>query len=155
MPLTSNSDLVYNSFHSGLMAGYFPLVASGVNVVLIKNTYLSVANPDNGYKTLKDIEAFESSGTGYTASGQALASKNIWQDDYADLAIFDAADTTWPSSTLTSSGAALYLGEIGKTISANCPLIAFFSFGGDKSSSNGAFQLSYNSSGILNLGNCA
>lgn len=153
MPQVANSDFLYNSFISGLMTGVFNLPSNNINAVLVKKEYLAVANPNDGYKTLADILTYEATGTGYTSSGQALTNDNVWQDDYVALdgARYDSTDPSWPTSTVTASGIVLVkLGTLAN--GTDSPLIGFWSFGGDKSSSAGAFTVTVHASGWIELG---
>jgi hypothetical protein len=130
------------------MNGVFNLTSNTIHAILVKDTYAPVAleTARDGYKTLQDLLPYEAAGTGYTSSGKALASKNVWQDDYADLSRFDSTDVTWSTSTVTASGAALLkLGTLAN--GSDSPVIAFYTFGGNKSSSAGDFTLQVHASG--------
>jgi hypothetical protein len=88
----------------------------------------------------------EVSGTGYTAGGATLASKT--NTETTRVTTFDAADTTWTSSTITARGAVVYYASGTASTSL---LIAFIDFGADKSSDNGTFQITWNASGIFTV----
>ena len=150
MPANATGDFVYSSFVSGLMTGGFNLASNNINMILVTSSYAPTSNPNDGYKTLANVLSVEATGTGYSSSGQALTSKNVWQDDYADLARFDADDVTWSSSTITASGAILLkLGTLAN--GSDSPLIAFYSFGANKSSSAGAFTVAAHASGYYEI----
>ena len=100
------------------------------------------------YEFIDDVSANEVSGTGYTSGGAALASKAVTVDDTDDEGVFDAADTTWSTSTITARYAVLYK-DTGTP--STSPIICIIDFGSDKSSSAGNFTISWNAEGILNL----
>lgn len=91
----------------------------------------------------------EVSGTGYTAGGATLGSQAVTQDDTDNEGVFDAADVTWSNSTITARGAVLYKST---GTASTSPLIAYFDFTEDKSSSSGDFTISWNAEGIINIG---
>ena len=82
----------------------------------------------------------EVSGTGYTATGQAIASNGVTLS--GTTAFVDFADETWTSATITARGALIYNtttdGGSGTT-DAVCAL----DFGGDKTSTNGDFVVQF------------
>ena len=88
----------------------------------------------------------EVSGTGYTAGGATLASKTC--AEATRVTTFDAADTSWSSSTLTARGAVVYYASGTASTSL---LICFIDFGADKSSDNGTFEIQWNASGIFTI----
>jgi hypothetical protein len=87
-------------------------------------------------------------GTGYTAGGETLGTKTTTQDNTDNEGVFDAADTTWSSSTITARYAIIYKST---GTASTSPLICYIDLGEDKTSSNGAFTLSWNAEGILNV----
>jgi hypothetical protein len=70
-------------------------------------------------------------------------------DTTDDEAAFDAANVTWSASTITARGAVLYQNTGTDSTS---PLIGYFDFGSDQSSSSGDFTIAWNAEGLLNLG---
>lgn len=140
------ASVIYNAAKMYLMNGSVDLDTDTIKVMLLNNTY----TPDiDAHNFQDDLTAYEVSGTGYTADGQSLASKTVTQDNTDDEGVFDAADLTWSTATITARYAALYK-ERGGADSAN-ELICVFDFGSDKSSSAGNFTLQWNSEGIINL----
>ena len=138
------SSQVYNNFKSGVMSSSVNLSGDDIYVVLVTSTY--TINIDT-HTTYSDITN-QVSGTGYTTSGQALTSKEFSTDLTNDKGIFDAADSTWSSSTITARAAIIY--KKGNT-PALSPLICYVDFGSDKSSSSANFTIQWNSSGIINI----
>ena len=135
---------VFNSFKAGIMSGLVDLDSDDINVMLVTSSY----TPDIDTDEFMDDVTNEVTGTGYTAGGQALAGKAVTVDTTDDEGVFDANNITWTTSTITAAGAVLYKDTGASTTS---PLICYFDFGGDKTSSAGNFVISWNEEGILNL----
>jgi hypothetical protein len=93
-----------------------------------------------------DVSANDVSGTGYTAGGQALASKTVSAS--ALVTTMDAADPSWASSTITARYAVFYK-DTGT--GSTSPLIAYADFGGNISSTNGTFTVVLNASGLATI----
>lgn len=138
------ADVIYNSFKSKIMDGSIDLDTDTVKVALVTSTYA----PDQDLHDFFDDVTNEVTGTGYTAGGTAMASKTVTTDTTDNEGVFDAADVTWASSTITARGAVIYKSTGTASTSA---LIAYLDFGADKSSSSGDFTIQWNSEGILNL----
>lgn len=139
-------NVIYNSFKKQLMDGAFDLVNDTVKVMLVTSTY----TPNADTHTTRNDITNEVSGTGYTAGGATLASKAVTQDNTDDEGVWDAADVTWSSSTITARGAVLYQSNGGAA--TGDPLIAYIDFGSDQASSSGDFTIQWATEGILNIG---
>lgn len=94
-----------------------------------------------------DVVASEVTGSGYTAGGQALASKTVTYDSATNVTVLDAADVTWASSTITARYAVVY-SDAGVT-NATKVLLGYVDFGSDQSSTSGNFTLTWDSTGIF------
>lgn len=114
-----------------------------IKVALVTSSY--TPNQDT-HDYWDDVSANEASGTGYTAGGATLASKTITQDDATNKQTFDAADTSWTTSTVTARYAVIY---VATGSSATSALIGYVDFGSNQSSSAGTFQITWNASGIF------
>lgn len=136
---------VYNNFKAELMKKTHDLVNDTIKVALMATAHAFTAENDGW----ADVSANEASGTGYTTPGQNLASKAVTTDDTDDEGVWDAADTTWSSSTVTAYHAVIYDDTITTPVADT--LICSIDFGGAKSSSNGNFTLQWNAEGIINL----
>lgn len=138
------ASVVYNSAKVKLLKGDIDL-DSPCNVALVTSTY----TPNIDTHDFFDDVTNEVAGSGYVAGGITLSSTTVILDTTGDEAEFDAADITWATSTLTARGAVLYrnTGTPGTS-----PLIAYFDFGSDQTSSAGNFTIAWNSEGLLNLG---
>lgn len=123
--------------------------ADGSNAVgdTYKVKLLSAATFDATHTTLAATAGTEATtGTGYTAGGQALANVAVTTVTTND-AKFDADDLTWTASggAITASYAIIY-----NDTDANDPPVAFIDFGGSESAGDGTdFIIVWNASGIF------
>ena len=92
-----------------------------------------------------DLSGQEVSGTGYTAGGAALTS--VTCAGSSGTIKFDAADSSWTTSTISNARAAVVYDD---TLGSD-PLICLVNFGADYSSANGTFTITWNASGIWTL----
>ena len=138
------ADVIYNAFKMNIMNGGLDLDTQTIKVALVTSLY----TPDQDlHADFADITN-EVVGTGYTAGGQALATKTVTQDNIDNEGVFDAADVTWSTSTITARGAVVYYDS---TVAATSLLICYIDFVTDQSSSAGDFTISWNAEGIVNL----
>lgn len=125
---------------------------SSTKIDLTSDT-IKVALADSGYTPNTQTHDFfndvtnEEAGTGYTAGGATLANK-AWTVSSSTIVKFDADDTSWASSTITTRYAIIYK-STGN--SATSPLIAVVDFSTDRTSDGGTFLISWNASGIFTL----
>jgi hypothetical protein len=91
-----------------------------------------------------DITA-EVSGTGYTAGGVALTSTDLTIS--SGTLVFDAADSTWATSTITNARAAVHYFNVGSA--ATDQLVYLLNFGSDVSTTAGLFTIQYHATGIF------
>lgn len=109
----------------------------------------SALTPSAAHTTLALVDAAgteATTGTGYTAGGQALANVAVTTVTTND-AKFDADDVTWTASG--GSIAAAY-GVIYNDTDANDPPVAYIDFGGTQTAGDGTdFLVSWNASGIV------
>lgn len=138
------ADVIYNSFKRDIMNGGIDLDTDTIKVALVTSTY----TPDQDAHDNFDDVTNEVSGTGYTAGGATLGSVTVTADNTDNEGVFDAADTSWTTSTITARGAVVYKST---GTASTSKLICYFDFTSDKSSSAGTFTIAWNSEGILNL----
>lgn len=140
------ASVIYNDFKRAVLAAEIDLDTSGdtIKVALVTSTYTPNIDTDVNFDDVTN----EVSGTGYTAGGATLGSQACTTNTTSDKGVFDAADTSWTSSTITARGAVIYKST---GTASTSPLIAYVDFGSDQSSSSGTFQITWNASGILNL----
>ena len=123
--------------------------ADGSNAVgdTYKVKLLTAATFDATHTTLAATGGTEATtGTGYTAGGQALAGVAVTTITTND-AKFDANDVTWTASggAITASYAIIY-----NDTDTDDPPVAFIDFGGSESASDGTdFIIVWNASGIF------
>src|SRR3990167_11065378 len=134
------ASIIYNSFWTRQMNGNaIDLDTDTIKVALMTSTY----TPDQDAHDFFDDITNEVSGTGYSAGGATLASKTITEDDTNNGTVFDAADTSWTTSTITARYAVIYKSTGTASTSA---LIALIDFGSNKTSDAGTFQITWNAS---------
>lgn len=112
-----------------------------IDVALLTSSY--TPNYDT-HDFWNDASANEVSGTGYSANGAALTTKTISVS--SGVVKFDADDTSWASSTITARYAMVY--DRTPSTDATRPLLILVDFGADFSTSNGTFQITWDTNGI-------
>ena len=143
------ADFVYNSYKGALFSGLINTTTMPLYLALVTSSY----SPNDAHSVYSDFSGAEvANGNGYTTRGALVSSPTITIDNSSDFAKLDSAsDITWSTSTITASGAVLYAsGTVGTLVH---PLIAYFDFGGNHSSSNGDFTVEFSSSGIMRIVN--
>lgn len=139
---------LYRNYKKLAMSGVVNLVTDNIKLMLISGNYnVNLASNLQSHTVTGDLGAsVEVVGAGYTPGGVLLTTKVIRGS--STEAQFDADDISLSSTTLTASGAILY--RSGSTPATNY-LIAALDFGGNQTSSNGTFSITWNSEGIINL----
>ncbi len=138
------ASFLYTSFATKLLnGGGIDLDTDTIKIALCTSSY----SPAKTHDFFDDITN-EITGTGYTAGGATLGSKTVTQDDTNFRAVFDAADATWASSTLTARYAVIYKST---GTASTSPLIAVIDFGTDYVTVGSTFQVTFNVDGILRL----
>lgn len=138
------ADAKYNRFKKELADGNIDLVNDTIKLALVTSAY----TPDIDTHDFFDDITNEVVGTGYVAGGAALTTKATTQDNTNDQMDYTADNVTWSSSTITARAAVLYK-DTGAA--ATSPLIAYFDFGSDQSSSSGDFTVQWDAGGILTI----
>lgn len=113
-----------------------------IKVALCTSTY--TPNQDT-HDYFNDITN-EVSGTGYTAGGATLGSKTVTYTSGTNTWAFDAADTSWSTSTITARYAIVYVDTGSGATSA---LIGYIDFGADVSTTAGTFSIVWDAAGIF------
>ena len=114
-----------------------------IKVMLCTSTYV----PSQTAHQYKSSVTNEVTGTGYTAGGATLASKT--EAIAGQVKTFDAADTTWSTSTITARYAVVY--DAQTAVDATSPLLAYVDFGADVVSSAGTFTITWDAAGIFSI----
>lgn len=120
-----------SSFKQQILLGEHDMDTDVIKIAL----YTSAATLDASTTAYTTSNEVSSSGTNYTAGGNTLTGAAVTLD--GTTAIVDFADTTWASSTITARGALIY------NSSKSNKAIAVLDFGGDKTSTNGAFTINF------------
>ena len=116
-----------------------------IKVMLTTSTYVPAQDTDD----YKNDVTNEVTGTGYTATGEALTSKTVTYTAGTNKHVLDAADTTWATSTITARIAVIY--DSSPATDPTRPLISYQDFITDQSSSGGDFTIQWNASGIIEI----
>lgn len=137
---------VYNAFKTKLMSGAdaIDFDLDTIKCALVTSTYVPNIDTHAFFSSITN----EVVGTGYTAGGATLASVTVTQDNTDDEGVLDAADTSWPSSTITARGAIIYKST---GVAATSPLVAYIDFGADYVSTGGTFLITWAAEGIINI----
>ena len=141
------ASFLYTNYKRAALAGEVALLTDTIKVMLVSSSYTP---NETAHTVLADVSAHEiaaGSNPGYTAGGITLTSKTVTADTVDREGVFDAADVSWTSSTITARAAIIYRQGVSATPST---LIAYVDFGSNQSSSNGTFQISWNAEGIIN-----
>lgn len=137
------ADLIYSSYLGDLLSGNINLASDPIYVALISGSY----SPSTGHSLYSQVSTHESVGAGYTKGGQLLTSKTV--TIAGSQSIFDAADVSWTSSTITASGAVVWYS--GGASASQQKLISYTDLG-NSSSTNGLFRIEWsNSDGIFKI----
>jgi hypothetical protein len=136
---------ILNSAKVRFQEGGFDLITDTIKVALLTSSHVTNVDVQEFFD---DVNANEVAGTGYAAGGIALGSKVITQDDANDKGVFDAADISWPTSTITARYYVLYkdTGDVSTS-----PIIGIFDFGSTQSSTSNDFAIQWSVNGILEL----
>jgi hypothetical protein len=143
----------YSSFKSELMKKTLDLINDTWKVALINDTW-KVALLTSAHSFVathdfwSDVSANQITGSGYTAGGVALASKTVTTDDTDAEGVWDAADPSWASATITARYAIVYkdTGVAGTSQLALC-----IDFGADKTSTAAQFLITLDAEGLFNI----
>lgn len=138
------ADTIYNSFKRDIMNGGIDLDTDTIKVALVTSTYTVDQDVHDNFDDITN----EVVGTGYTAGGATLASVTVTVDNTDNEGVFDAADVTWSTSTITARGAVVYKST---GVASTSKLICFLDFTTDKTSTAGDFVIQWGAEGILNL----
>ena len=134
----------YGLFQKSLWEKRIDMAADTMKLMLVTSTY----TPDQDAHQFKSDVTGEVTGTNYTAGGLALSSGSVAYNASTNTLTFDAADAAWSNATISNARHAILYDSTPGT-DATRPLIAFFSFSENVSTTDGTLQLTWNSSGIL------
>lgn len=103
----------------------------------------------NTHATMTNVKAAgtETTGTGYTAGGQALTSVSLATS--GAVTTLTCANPSWTTATITAAYAVFY-DAAGGTDATNYP-ICYWNLGGSQSTTAGTFTLTVSGSGLLTV----
>lgn len=137
---------LYGSLGNAIFNKEVNWASDTIKVMLVSSSY--TPNQDV-HDYVDDVRANEVSGAGYTAGGQALATKTHTYDASTNTHKFDAADVTWSSSSITARYAVVY--DDSGASDATKALVGYYDFGVDKASSNGDFIVRWGVDGLFTV----
>jgi hypothetical protein len=121
------------SFKKELMTGTHNFTASSGNTFKLA---LYTSSATLSAATTAYSSTNEASGTNYTAAGAALTS--VTPTTSGTTAFGDFADLTFANATVTANGALIY-----NDSASGDPAVVVLAFGGDKTSTAGAFTIQF------------
>lgn len=133
---------LYGKFLSSLANKEVDLDTDTLKVMLCTSTY----TPDQDTHQYKSSVTNEVAGTGYTAGGATLGSVTVAYSGASNTLTLDAADSSWPTSTITARYAVVY--DSTPATDATRPLICYVDFGADVSTTAGTFSIVWDANGI-------
>ncbi len=134
----------YGLFTQHLLNALIDWNADTIKCALTTSSY----TPNQDTHDFFDDVTNEVVGTGYSAGGATLGSVTQSYNTSTNVMTMDAADASWSTSTITARYAVLYKST---GVASTSPLIAYFDFSTDRSSSAGTFAVQWNASGIGTL----
>lgn len=137
------ASLIYNNAKELLLKGDLDFDVDTVYAMLVTSAY----SPNIDSHVNRDDVTNEVVGAGYTAGGKEVENLVVSQDNTDNEGVVDGDDVNWTSSTITARAAVLYK-VVGSA--ATDLLIAYVDFAEDKISSDGDYEIQWNSEGIIN-----
>ena len=127
---------VANTFKTEILKAVHNFTASTGNTFNLA-LYTSSATLSASTTAYSDTaEITNSSGTAYTAKGNALTSVTPVLD--SSTAVCDFADTSWTSASFTANGCLIF-----NDSASGDPAVCAVAFGGDKTVSSGTFTIQF------------
>lgn len=114
-------------------------------LALFTNSITPNFSSDTAY-AVSPYNANEVSGTGYTAGGTAITTTTITESP-TETIMWDAADTSWTTSTITNARAGLAYAD---ALAGNNAIV-LIDFAADFSTVAGTFLVQWASGGIFNI----
>ena len=124
-----------HNFHNGSGGGTSTTTGTGNTFKIALYTSSSTMSASTtAYSTTNEV-----SGTNYTAGGNTLT--NVDPSTSGTTALTDFSDSTWSSATITANGALIY--NSSTTAGSANRAVVVLAFGGDKTSTAGAFTIEF------------
>jgi hypothetical protein len=136
----------YGLFFKSLLNKEIDFDTDNIKIILLTDSYTF----DQDAHQYKSSLTGEVTGTGYTAGGQTLTSVSVTYDTATNTIKLDAADPSWPSSTITGvKKAAIYDSTPGTD--ATRPLIAYLESDTTLSTNSGTLSITFDAAGIATM----
>lgn len=135
----------YTKFNDSVAKKLVNLSTDTLKVMLL--SAYTVGSTQDSAQFVADVLAVatETSGTGYTAGGQALTSVTL--TDSGHVTTLTCANPSWATSTFNAAYAVFFDSTPGSN--ATNPVICYWDFGGTQSPSGAAFTLQISGSGLV------
>lgn len=146
------ASVIPNSFKGRLMGDTaqistaINLASDTIKLMLLTSSYTPDIDAD---VFIDDVSANEVPASGTYSAGGATLTKSSSTDDTDNEGVFDAADVSFTTATISARYAVIYK-DTGTP--STSPIIAVIDFGSVQNSTNGTFTITFDSEGILNLG---
>lgn len=137
---------LFNAYKVAAMKGQIAPTTDTIKAALLKSTW--TPNIDTPV-FFGDVNASESSGTGYTAGGVTLSGIAITQDNTNDRAVLDANDISIASTTISDYRYVAIYKSTGNN--ATSPLIGYIDLLGTKSTNGDTAYIQFNALGVFYL----
>lgn len=116
------------------------LSSTSNKVAMFQNSITPNFTTDTAYSTTGEV-----SGTGYTAGGAAVTTPTVTAS--SGSLVFDLADTSWASSTITNARCAMLYADALAGNNAIC----LVNFGADYSTVSGTFTIQWPAGGMFSI----
>jgi hypothetical protein len=136
------ASVAYGNGIKSLITGGTDIDTDTIKCALVTSTYTPDADTHDFFNDVTN----EVTGTGYTGGGATLGSVTVTVDTANNRVVFDAADTSWATSTITARAAVIYksTGTAGTS-----PLLFYIDFGSDITSTGGTFLITWSANGVM------
>ena len=130
------SSAICNSFKQEILVGTHNFTASSGNAfkLALYTSSASLGAGTTAYASTNEIS--NTSGSAYTAKGEALTS--VTPVLSSSTAVCDFADISWTSASFTANGCLIFNDTV-----AGDPAVCVVAFGGDKTVSSGTFTIQF------------
>ena len=127
---------ICNSFKTEILTAVHNFTASTGNTfnLALYTSSATLSKSTTAYTSTEEIT--NTSGTAYTAKGNALTS--VTPVLSTDTAVCDFADTSWTSASFTANGCLIF-----NDSASGDPACCAIAFGGDKTVSSGTFTIQF------------
>ena len=127
---------ICNSFKTEILTAVHNFTASTGNTfnLALYTSSATLSKSTTAYSSSNEIT--NTSGTAYTAKGNALTS--VTPVLSTDTAVCDFSDTSWTSASFTANGCLIF-----NDTATGDPAVCAIAFGGDKTVSSGTFTIQF------------